>query len=300
MQIDAVRAAAIAGNESEVAQWIMATGRRDGSWPRVNATFQYDHGSAEDVTLLMIAADNGHFTLVKTLLSRGADVNLQDGKDQSALLYAVRTGQEILATGDDSRRRSYNQIVDKLLGWGANPDLQDYKGNTPLMQAAMGGDTCMVRALLRHDAKIDLKNHQGDFAIKLAAEAEHNPHADVVKMLSDEREKRHKQKQRLGSPRKLTFTPGAGPSSASSTPPDHGQGTPPEVQSASSPEGASWSSPEGVHEPRRSERLLRKRKCEAVSQSDDRAVISQVEWYGEATAEQEDPALGSGQSSRAA
>jgi ankyrin repeat protein len=71
----------------------------------------------EGNTLLIYAA--GNIGLVKFLLSRGADPNIQNKKGETALM---KSGTE--------------EIIDALLASGANPNLQDKEGKTALMHLA--------------------------------------------------------------------------------------------------------------------------------------------------------------------
>jgi ankyrin repeat protein len=61
------------------------------------------------------------FTMVRLLMQRGADVNQQDAKGKTALMYAVG--------------RSDADIMRSLIQGGANLDIGDFESNTALMRA---------------------------------------------------------------------------------------------------------------------------------------------------------------------
>jgi len=62
--------------------------------------------------------------------------------------------------------------VQWLLSHGADPNIPENNGITPLMDAASGGDTAVMRVLLEHGARADLRDNFGDTALVCqAAEA---------------------------------------------------------------------------------------------------------------------------------
>jgi hypothetical protein len=73
-------------------------------------------------TALMYSAEISHATVVQILLRAGADPNVQEkGHGYTALMYAVQNNDV--------------DIVRLLINWGVDRSLQDYTGNTALMQA---------------------------------------------------------------------------------------------------------------------------------------------------------------------
>jgi hypothetical protein len=59
--------------------------------------------------------------------------------------------------------------IETLLAEGANKEISDEDGDTPLMIAALKGHIAAVRALLMNGAKADAKNKSGDTALIYAA-----------------------------------------------------------------------------------------------------------------------------------
>ena len=73
------------GDEAAVLAWLDSGGR-------VNATC--GEGEMSGVTVLMLAAGNGHERVVELLLQRGAEINKQDSDGWTALMYAADNGHE--------------------------------------------------------------------------------------------------------------------------------------------------------------------------------------------------------------
>jgi ankyrin repeat protein len=127
--------------------------------------------------LLIQATINGHDDTVEKLLAAGADVNIRDHEDRTALYWAVSQG--------------FFNIVQALLDKGADPDIKDSVGTTSLMEAAKNGYLNIVSVLLEHGAEInavegaDLEygsspSTAGTTALIYAARG---GHTDVVRLL---------------------------------------------------------------------------------------------------------------------
>lgn len=57
-----------------------------------------------------------------------------------------------------------------LIGNGADPNLQDGRGDTPLIAAARVGYTDAIETLLKHGAKVDLANRMGETPLIIAVQ----------------------------------------------------------------------------------------------------------------------------------
>ena len=120
-------------------------------------------------TPLIFAASNGHTETVEYLIGQGAEVNARDSGGRTALLYACK--------------RSFNETADVLLDKGADVNVQSKKkGVTALMLAAVWDNVELVKVLLARGADPFLTDTVGRTA-KLLAQKKGN--ADVVQLLPD-------------------------------------------------------------------------------------------------------------------
>lgn len=117
-------------------------------------------------TPLHRAAKAGDIKQVKTLLSRGADVNSKDENTWASLHYASKYG--------------HRNMAELLLANGAEVNIKDYCGITPLHEAACKGQKDLVELLLDKGADINGTDNSGDTPLKCAAE---NGHLDVTEFL---------------------------------------------------------------------------------------------------------------------
>ena len=136
-------------------------------------------------TDLMIAVKNGDLNEVKKLLASGADPNVLDEWNSSALLqacYHIDTFRsmcdiirELLDRGaNQSVRDRYGRsplslvsssgksiIVSKMLDMGADPNVQDEDGETALMCASKYLYTEIINELLKRGADPEIKDNKG-------------------------------------------------------------------------------------------------------------------------------------------
>jgi len=145
----------------------------------VAAGVDLDRPNPDGMTPIMMALDNGYPAVARYLLERGANPHPWDWWGRTALYVAVT-----MRGGRDSRPgpRSPESLlfINALLDAGVNPNAQlafkepsrggrDNRfaddllttGATPLLRAAQTFDNDVVRALLAHDALVDLPNASG-------------------------------------------------------------------------------------------------------------------------------------------
>lgn len=115
--------------------------------------------SGDGFTALHFAAFFGHPNAVSLLIERGAEVN--------AFGRGWMTGTALHS--GVSRLRS--EVVRVLLGAGANPDVRQSGGWTPLHAAAKNGDLVSVELLLEAGADAAARNDEGRSVEDLANES---------------------------------------------------------------------------------------------------------------------------------
>jgi len=165
-------------------------------------------------TALLMSIRRGDADAVWALLDRGADLRLPNRSGESPGLAVARTGnvdimRALLTKGLDPNanelplERGYmiTSLVSKgmpppllveaarsghaglcalLLDAGADPDVRDGHGRSPLYWAAATGQVAVVELLLARSADIHLAARSGDTPLVVAAQ---NGHEDVVRAL---------------------------------------------------------------------------------------------------------------------
>ena len=116
----------------------------------VNITDNYDD------TALMVAAFSGCTEMAKLLISAGADVNAKNNNCKTALIRAAFSG--------------CTEMVKLLLAAGADINGKDNNGETALIWAASSGCKKMVRLLIDAGADVNIKNnYNGSTVLMMAA-----------------------------------------------------------------------------------------------------------------------------------
>lgn len=103
------------------------------------------------VSLLMLAADAGNKEAIKALCNLGADVNAISCGSETPLINAVRRE----SAGDVDRKLTL-EIVQILLGYGADPNLIGFQGCSALHWSVIEGDASIVEILLRYKGDVGL------------------------------------------------------------------------------------------------------------------------------------------------
>jgi ankyrin repeat protein len=133
---------------------------------------------------LLKAAMHGHTQIVSYLTRQGIDVNQQDEREQTALLWALQKGhtetfQELL------QHENVNVNQQELLGYSA------------LISAAEDGETECVRLLLENEAiDVNLRNVRGSTALITASA---NGHKEIVAMLLQHKHVQINQQNKMGA-----------------------------------------------------------------------------------------------------
>ena len=113
-------------------------------------------------TLLHFAAAEGRREVALFLIHHGLDVNAVTNEGMTPLQIAIRC-------------HAKEEIVKQLLKRGANPNIKDQDGCTPLMDAVLASRPYwsayainIARLLLKHGAEVDATNNNSYTAVSLA------------------------------------------------------------------------------------------------------------------------------------
>jgi len=143
-----------------------------------NANPNYQQAES-GATALMGACKGGHEEAVVLLLEAGADVNIRDQAENSALIHAADNGSV--------------PIVKHLLEKQAETNILNLSSHSPLILASSNGKLEIVEMLVEANALVDLENPLNVTALMYAAA---EGHADIVSFLikkGSDVNKRHSQ-----------------------------------------------------------------------------------------------------------
>jgi ankyrin repeat protein len=121
----------------------------------------------------------GLFEIAEYLVKAGAPINSASQNELKAMPI------QFAAAG------RHEDIVRMLLANGADPNVRERGGYTPLHAAAQNGDETMIRTLLYGGADMGLKGNDGKLPLDLAREA---GHTGAAKLLEEGITKRFKSK----------------------------------------------------------------------------------------------------------
>ncbi|GMV93853.1 MAG: hypothetical protein AMXMBFR82_36310 [Candidatus Hydrogenedentota bacterium] len=150
-------------------------------------------------TVLMVAASAGNTVITRMLIEAGADLDLQDSDDQTALMFAICGQQEetvdlLLDAGaradienwlafDFAVRFGTPRMVKRLIDLGADVNRRDGDGAPPLLEAVNRGSQELVEMLIASGADHDATACGGQTAVSLAASGRN---ADLFEYLVDQ------------------------------------------------------------------------------------------------------------------
>lgn len=153
-----------------------------------------------NVSPLQLAVERGNIHFIKSLITRGADVNHRRDDGVNCLKIAAQTNQPmkvvqmLLNASFDIHAKDengYNSLMDmsniqnfgivkQLIERGANVNEKANDGATPLLIAACHGNLQIVQLLVENGADVDLANNDSITPIMTAAAYGHLP---IVKFL---------------------------------------------------------------------------------------------------------------------
>lgn len=149
-------------------------------------------------TLLHLSVDNKHEELARLLLQKGANPDIANGTGWKPLATAARDRSLSLAelllehganldainvqVGQSALHvcatTGFHNLAQILLRRGAQVDLADFSGETPLYKAVVERKTDLVKLLLRYGAAKNVRSRQGTTLESLAGED-----ADMLRLL---------------------------------------------------------------------------------------------------------------------
>ncbi|CAL1285177.1 unnamed protein product [Larinioides sclopetarius] len=134
--------------------------------------YLYDLGAninAQDnnqLTPLHLAVSQSNYKIAHFLIAQGAAVNIQEKRGKTALhLLIDDTGLQKLQKKQDKQKKDL--LLVKLLQSGADPNLPDIYGETPLMRAARQNDCDSVKELLMFGGNVHFRNVDSDTCLHL-------------------------------------------------------------------------------------------------------------------------------------
>ena len=155
------------------------------------------------MTPLIKVIKNRRVDLVRKLLLRNANPNIQDSKGKSALIHAVDENQDeiveiLLPYKADptlcdqngmsalhyAAMKSDRKILDVLLAGDVSPDVYKEKGVTPLFLAAKEGRVESIKALIAKDADVNFLSALGETSLIVAIKGNHKEAVEIL--LSEE------------------------------------------------------------------------------------------------------------------
>jgi len=119
-------------------------------------------------TPLHVASNNGRLEVARLLLGHGTGVNYRDNRGKSALHIATR--------------HASNDLVQLLLDHGANPYALDNVGKTALHDASSDGWVTIVKSLLEYGVNVDAQSKLKRTPLYYAAM---EGHLEVIQLLLD-------------------------------------------------------------------------------------------------------------------
>ena len=130
---------------------------------------------AGDLTPLLNAAEGGQLVVVRELLALGADVNAVSVFGKRAIHGAIECG--------GTRTLAARQVIHTLVEAGADVDVVDEDGWTPVMWAAVHGCDSTTALLIANGADVRRRNVYNETAADIARRL---GFADVAMLLEDE------------------------------------------------------------------------------------------------------------------
>ncbi|MGV6825815.1 MAG: ankyrin repeat domain-containing protein [bacterium] len=144
-----------------------------------------------------VASAQGRQILVRLLLENGADIDLTDKQGLSAIYYAVLNGRTQLTElllrrgaafdpdrillGVSEANTSDRDVIHILVQHGANLEVRNTEGQTPLLIAIGHGNHRLVRHLVAQGADVNVRNAENISALQIAKQRDLEDIAHLLK-----------------------------------------------------------------------------------------------------------------------
>jgi ankyrin repeat protein len=185
--------------------------------PQYEPFINFNVTDEEGHTPLERAAFKGHFSVVQYLLKKGANPNAKTACGNTALHNAVAEGYfdivQLLVSQheikiNEKTKKGYAalhaaartgdcKLIQVLLDQGANPNIQDNKGYTPLYYAIRYNLNAVV-ILIAGGANVNIKNYKGNTPLKFALFRGNYHTADFIEAIMDNTAIVHKDIKAVG------------------------------------------------------------------------------------------------------
>ena len=132
----------------------IAEGNPNEVWKILQEGADYDAKDENGQTPLMDATYRNKRNILKLLIEKGADLNARNDRKETALFISARYDVPF-------------EITDILLKAGADPNIQDINGDTPLIVAVRRTSLEKVELLLHNGADRNMKNFSNENAMSI-------------------------------------------------------------------------------------------------------------------------------------
>jgi len=131
-------------------------------------------------TVLMRAATQFEPDMISYLLQRHADVNARTNHGHTALMAVIDSPADYSDVGPEAGRVFSLAIFSVLIGAGADVNVVNDSGATPLHLAARRGHIKVVELLVEHKADVNAKDKQGRTPLAEALEHKNSAVAETL------------------------------------------------------------------------------------------------------------------------
>lgn len=154
----------------------------------IRAGANVDNQNINGLSPLHLASNRGYLEIVRELIRNKANIDIQNNEGRTPLFSTFTCrNTEIIKEVFDNRitpeelERNNLLIFEELIKNGANVNIQNKDGNTPLHQASICNSLERVCLLIKSGANTKSKNNEGDIPLVVALK---HGHYDIAKELT--------------------------------------------------------------------------------------------------------------------